>query len=501
MKERILDLEEFVDEIHADYTNNNDTKYVFFLGAGCSKSSGIPLASELAKEWYEKLNLQSVKYKKFNKKHKIDEDTEVNYGKLYFDIFEVLFPTPLMQQKEIQRITNNEKVNPSLGYYTLASLMQEPPFNTVITTNFDNLIQDALIYSGNKRALVITHEDLAQFIERDETPLITKIHGDAHLRPFNNKKETKKIPKELKGAIQNLFTNAKIIFIGYGGNDKSIANLLNGCERIDQIYWFGLNKPKKVSLSKWWKKTKVKTFIKTRDFDRIMNTLQSRFDIKEPNFTEIAEKLQSCYKSSVEEETKEIEVIEDKTYTNYFSLAYNYAEMGEDEKAIASYEKAIEINSKDEKAYYNMGISYSKIGEDEKAIASYEKAVEINPKIGTAYYNMGISYSKIGEDEKAIASYEKAVEIDPKDNSSYCNIGNCYGRLGRYKKALELYKKAIEINPQYHNAYKNMGLNYEKLEEYEKAIETYKKAIEINPKNDRVKESLELLLKKLNSKI
>ncbi len=463
MKERVLDLDEFVDEIYADYKNNNDTKYVFFLGAGCSKSSGISLASELAEEWYEKLKFQTTKFNKFNKKHNIKDDSKIQYGKLYFDIFETLFPTPLMQQKEIQRITNNNEVNPSLGYYTLASLMQKPPFNTVITTNFDNLIQDALIYSGNKRALVITHEDLAQFIERDETPMITKIHGDAHMHPFNNKKETKKIPKELKGAIQGLFTNAKVIFIGYGGNDKSIANLLNGCDRIDQVYWFGSKKPKKVALGKWWKKLKTKAYIQERDFDRILNTVQSKFDIKEPNFQEIAEKLKSCYKSSIKEETKEIEKIDEKkkTFSDYFTLAYNYDETNNFEKAIEFYKKAININPKNDTSYNNLGGVYASIDEHDKAINEYLKAIDINSQNDTAYYNMGLSYAKTEE----------------------------------YGKAMDLYTKAIEINPIYENAYYQLALIYEYLKKYEKTIELYKKVIELNPDNKKAKENLERTFK------
>ncbi|MDQ7085691.1 MAG: hypothetical protein Q9M36_12605 [Sulfurovum sp.] len=39
-KMRALELQEFVDEIYVDFTNNTDTEYIFFLGAGCSKSSG-----------------------------------------------------------------------------------------------------------------------------------------------------------------------------------------------------------------------------------------------------------------------------------------------------------------------------------------------------------------------------------------------------------------------------------------------------------------------------
>ena len=387
---RELELQEFVDEIYTDSQNNKDTEYIFFLGAGCSKSSGIPLAGELAKEWYEKLQSQTTKFNKFNKKYKLSNSKKINYGNFYFEIFEALFPTPLTQQKEIQRITNDDKVNPSLGYYVLASLMQRRAFNTIVTTNFDNLIQDALIYRGEKRALVITHQDLAKFIKRDNTPLITKIHGDAHIHPFNSAGDTKEIPKELKGAIQSLFTNAKVICIGYRGDDESIKDLLEGCTRIDQVYWLSSTPPNQVKISKWWEELENKTYIKERDFDRIMRVIELKFNIKAPDFDKRAKTLKAKYDDAIKEEIKEIEEIEekDKTYLDYFLLGYNYDDKKEYDKAIESYQKALKINPKKDEAYYNMGIAYYHLGEFTKVIECYRKALQINSQKSEAYSNL-----------------------------------------------------------------------------------------------------------------
>ena len=485
-KLRTLELQEFVDEIYVDFINNPDTQYIFFLGAGCSKSSGIPLASELAKEWYEGLRKQTTKFDKFNKKNTITNTKKLDFGKFYFPIFEELFPTPLSQQKEIQRITNDDNVSPSLGYYVLASLMQNPQFNTIVTTNFDNLIQDALIYSGNKRALMITHQDLAKFIKRDNTPLITKVHGDAHMHPFNNSEDTKVIPQDLKGAIQSLFTNTKVICIGYGGNDESIADLLEGCSRIDQVYWLNSSEPKNVKLSEWWKHLSGKTYINEYDFDKIMNVIKSKFTIKAPDFNELARKLQDSYDYAIKEEIEDIEQIDNKTALDYFILGNTYYAQKTFDKAVEAYQKVIEIDPKNANAHHNMGVAYTKLEMYDNAMEIYQKAIEINPKDASAYYSEGVVYSKQNKHTKAIEAYQKAIEINPKDAASYYNIGVEYGNEKKYDQAIKAYQKAIEIDPKMANAYYGKGFAYGQQKKYDKAIEAYQKAIELNPKDANV---------------
>ena len=468
---RKLDLQEFIDEIFFDFKQNPDTKYLFFLGAGCSKSSGIPLARELAEEWYEKLKHQTSKFDKFNTKNKISNSKSLDYAKYYFEIFEELFPTPLSQQKEIQRITEDR--TPSSGYYALSALMQEPSFNTVITTNFDNLIQDALIYSGHKRALVITHQDLAKFIKRDDTPLITKIHGDAHMHPFNNSNDTKKIPNELKVAIQALFTNTKVICMGYGGDDESIADLLNGCNGIDQVYWLNSTEPKKVKLKDWWEKFTTKTYISECDFDRIMRSINSKFSLSAPNFEYRAKVLKDSYDNSVQDDTKVIEKIKNKTYSDYFTLGYNYNENKDYNKAIDSYKKAIKINPKYTSAYTNMGNVYNRKKEYNSAIDAYKKAIEINPKYTSAYTNLFESY--IIQNKPLDTNLEqKYISLFERDKNKFIK----YEMLKIILNILQ--NKEVDIN-KWLKDYEKENLGNWSFEELEQWIET---------KSGKIKEKL-----------
>jgi len=67
----------------------------------------------------------------------------------------------------------------------------------------------------------------------------------------------------------------------------------------------------------------------------------------------------------------------------------------------------------DAQNYYNQGFKNHKNGEKEKAIANYNKAIEINPTLSEAYYFRGLLYADLGKDEEAIADFTKAFELNP----------------------------------------------------------------------------------------
>jgi len=452
MMPRKIDLQIFIDEIYQDSKTNPDSNYVFFLGAGCSKSSGIPLADELAKRWYDRLkDSQKPKFDAFNTKHKITPKTNIDYGKLYFNIFEEYFPDIQAQQKEIQSIVEDDTVNPSFGYYTLASLLQKPAFNTIITTNFDDLIQDALIYSGHKRALVITHQDLAKFVVRNNTPLISKIHGDAHMHPFNSSRNTKEIPSTLKDAIQGLLNNSKLIFIGYRGDDDSIFSLLSSCSRISQVYWLNSEPPSDVKLSSWWKKLETKTWVDEYNFDKIMLAMRDKFELKEPDFKTRAIELENKYKASISQESEKLEEEKEKTAYDYLLLGNSFYYENKYDEAIKAYKEAIKINPQDDNAYHEIGISYASMEKHDKAIDAYIAAIKINPKDYSTYYNLGISYSNLKKYDKAIEVYKVSIKINPKYDSAYTNlfelqlIQNQLFEKEIETKYIELFKEKKEI--------------------------------------------------------
>ena len=61
-----------------------------------------------------------------------------------------------------------------------------------------------------------------------------------------------------------------------------------------------------------------------------------------------------------------------------------------------------------------MGVAYGYKGDNDKANACYQKAIEIKPDYAAAWYNMGVAYGYKGDNDKANACYQKAIEINAK---------------------------------------------------------------------------------------
>ncbi len=168
----------------------------------------------------------------------------------------------------------------------------------------------------------------------------------------------------------------------------------------------------------------------------------------------------------------------------YINMGKSYNYKGEYDKALEYFQKAIELNPKNDDAYSGMGVSYYQQKEYDIAIESYQKAIELNPKNDNGYLIIGGSYYNKEEYDRALEYFQKAIELSPKNDNAYGAMGVYYNNKGEYDKAIEYFQKAIELNPKSYSTYYNIGFAYNNKEEYDSALEYFQKTIELNPKND-----------------
>ncbi len=297
---------EFVRRFHHSVTNH-DGRYVWFLGAGCSVSSGIGDAADTSLRW-----LRELKYLETGTSDNVEHWAPgrfANYrsddpAALYGDTLSALFYTEQEQERELERI--NAAAEPGFGYATLAQLVTQPDWgercNTMVTTNFDDLAADALYLYSQRKPQVLTHESFDRRIRISTSrPTILKIYGDAHLGGHRDEPDSKLLRSDVKDRLRAQFTEAALVFVGYGGRDESVADLLSGLPfgaPAGGIYWVNDEEPGEPLRT--WLEERNTIWTPYSDFEGLMFLMRQEFALGHPRidrFDKILRRYDEQYRS------------------------------------------------------------------------------------------------------------------------------------------------------------------------------------------------------------
>ena len=519
-----MEVREFVRRLKDLIEKCEDSNFVFFIGAGCSVSSGISDAGTLVKSWLP--GLKKLKtgdeegYEKWTKElyNGYQEDKP---ALIYGRVIEDLFPTSPQRQREIERITEGK--DPGFGYSVLSQFMTNSVYgshcNVLLTVNFDDLLADALYLYTKKKPLVISHEALVGFVRVTRTrPLVIKLHGDARLEPKNTEQETKELSQSVKKALKSLLSDRGLIFIGYGGNDKSIAEILNDLPADSLpwgIYWIGNNIPNS-DLGKWLRKRKA-IWVKHRDFDELMLLILNEFSLKHPDnkrFEKLINTYQETFKKlktqiDIKAETPEKKLLEDAVekatskVDSWWSLslkAENYKKTNI-EKAEKIYQEGLKRFSDNNYFLTNYAIFLDEIRKDhDKAEEYFRKALKIEPDNANTLSNYAVFLHRGRKDyDKAEEYYKKALKIEPDNANTLTNYALLLGRIRKdHDKAEEYFRKALKIEPDNANTLSSYAVFLHRgRKDYDKAEEYYKKALKIEPDDAAVLTNYAVFLRRI----
>ena len=127
--------------------------------------------------------------------------------------------------------------------------------------------------------------------------------------------------------------------------------------------------------------------------------------------------------------------------------------MGRFDLAAPAFEKAIEIEPTD-LAYSNLGLMHYYLGDADAAIASHNRAVELNPNDHLARSNLGDALWNAEHEADAIREFETArplaealLQINPNDPFAMMDLSWIYAMLGEQELARSTIDKALELAP------------------------------------------------------
>lgn len=115
------------------------------------------------------------------------------------------------------------------------------------------------------------------------------------------------------------------------------------------------------------------------------------------------------------------------------------------EAVVNQFQAANEAAASEAEVFFAQGVQQDEAGDWEEAIASYNKALEIQPNLYEVWFNKGNVLSKLGRLEEAVFAYDKAIEIQPDVHEFWHNRGNALSNLGRWEESNTSYEKAREL--------------------------------------------------------
>ncbi len=217
-----ITLRGFVEYFGAVHNDMPNYRFAWVLGAGASASSFIPLRADLVDEWLREMYdsedghpespdswATSARLEAWATADRLaikDFQWKIR-AHFYPEVFQRRFRLfPEQGYAYLEKLM--AKREPSPGYSVLATALacQPPRHNVVITTNFDNLVADALSIYTDTYPVIVGHESLTAFASASlRRPLICKIHRDLLFAPQNDRRSLRRLHDSWGMAVRSLF--------------------------------------------------------------------------------------------------------------------------------------------------------------------------------------------------------------------------------------------------------------------------------------------------------
>jgi len=110
-----------------------------------------------------------------------------------------------------------------------------------------------------------------------------------------------------------------------------------------------------------------------------------------------------------------------------------------------------------------VGQAYSDMGNQQQALATFQKASQQNPSLSRAHYDAGLVQLRLKQPAGAVSEFDAEVKLNPDDADAQYQLGKTLLEQGKAKDALPHLEAAAKLNPNLAGVHEQLALAYRKL--------------------------------------
>jgi tetratricopeptide (TPR) repeat protein len=113
------------------------------------------------------------------------------------------------------------------------------------------------------------------------------------------------------------------------------------------------------------------------------------------------------------------------------------------DQARKAYQQALEIDPNYKPAYAALARYYLEVEDPERALATFQKALQRFPKDASFWFDLGMAYARNKNWNPALENMGKALELEPENREYLKAMGFCLARAGRDQDSLACLSKVM----------------------------------------------------------
>ena len=155
----------------------------------------------------------------------------------------------------------------------------------------------------------------------------------------------------------------------------------------------------------------------------------------------------------------------------YLTRGQMHLERKDTLKALADYDKAIEIDPYTAQSFSARGLLQFQMKDYNKALADLDEAIRLDPFFTGNYINRGLVKYNLNDLRGAMADYDRVIEMDENNLIALFNRGLLRAQVADNNRAIRDFDKVIEIEPDNTMAYINRAMLHAEIGDNASAIE------------------------------